>query len=156
MYRGGCRVLTEFTPGELRTLVLAFAYERERWQDHPNGNGGALPGQHGFYLFRSLRPEDLWEDRHFKTLNTVRRWLESGGWRVTLEENGWQGYVAYVFEHFARVGQRPLPCQLKSPVSLRKYLTKPIEREAKPARTPEQLRALYGRILHLEEEFAAG
>ena len=120
-------------PEHQRTLILAEKYEA-LMRSH---------GSPGYDVFWGARGPEIVRRRDFKTFNTVREWLETGGWKVSLDDYGWQGYLAFVFSQV----RRPKPWQLKNEKLLREYLRQPVENPDVPRRTPEEMAALYRHLL---------
>ncbi len=126
-----------FTEQERRTLVLAMCYERTR-----------RTRQFGYRVFghRDIKPEII-STPLFKTLNTVREWLDQTGWKISWSEVHWQGYIRFCFERLAPT--IPMPGQLKNKKLLRLYLASAPDYQP-PERSQEEMEAIYRKVLRPE------
>lgn len=118
-----------------RTLVLIVRYEMEL----------AKRGIYSYRYFDKATPE-IANDRIFKGFDTVRKWMEQKGWRVSWKFVDWQGYVSYVFDFFAPM--LPQPPQMKNDILIKRYLSARTEdNPAIPERSTETLKALYAKVV---------
>jgi len=94
-----------------RTILLALFYQRMRREKCRD---------FGYVLFQKKMSEEVLEDRIFKTFDTVRTWLESGGWSISWRNYHWVGYVEFVFDRLSP--SIPQPGQIKNKRLLAEYM----------------------------------
>ena len=127
--------VNEIAPEQRQAILFASCYERVRKTQ-----------QVGYRVWPELEPGVL-ETTVVKTAGTVARWLAQKGWKISWNEVSWQGYVRFCFE--ALRPTMPMLGQLRNERLLRQYLASAPASQAQ-GRTPEQLEALYRRVLRSE------
>jgi len=140
MRRGGqlLECARTFSDEDRRTLVLASGYQLVRRE---------LANQ-WIVIFGTARGPQIKRHRLFRTFETVRKWLEAGGWRISWMDYHWMGYLRFVFKTLSPTV--PHPGQLKNKKLLGDYMSK--LPEADPGlvqRDAEQLRDLYARVFDM-------
>lgn len=92
-----------------RTLVLALQYQMVR-RDR---------GEFNYQVFGEITP-DVVAKPTFKAFQTVAAWLDAKGWKPSVIEKHWQGYVRFVFEYLGNM--TPQPGQLKNDMLFKRYM----------------------------------
>lgn len=135
---GICKLLHTLSPEDKRTLILAFAYQELR----------AELGEKGFFLF-SRYDDSILNNKIFKTLGTIRAWLESQGFQIGWTFTSWFGYLRHVFEKSRPT--IPHPGQLKNLRRLQEYMSyDSVSKETYQVQNAEKLKAMYSRIIDPE------